>query len=258
MNTLATHDRQGRTADRPNPLTTLALAVFLVVLAYAVAALWGAAIALAGALLLAGLTGHGGRIALLAFGVGAPAFALLFVMNGIVAPEGAELVRVGPLDVAPAAAIDALRVALRLAAAVAAVGWVVLLVPPRRIAQALGERGLPAWAAYLLVASLDAVPQARRRAGEVIDAQRARGLRIGKGLARVRALLPSAGPLIVSLVSEAEERALALDARGFDPRARRSALVPLADPPGERALRMAIWIAAGLLIVWRLLGVQGA
>jgi energy-coupling factor transport system permease protein len=256
MSPIATGSPVEGTAYRPNPLTTLALAVFLVVLAYTVGPLWGAGAALAGALLLAGLTGYGGRIALLALTVGAPVFALLFLMNGIVAPESTELVRAGPVDVAPAAAIGALRVALRLSAAVAALGWVVSLVPPRHLAQALGARGLPAWAAYLLVASLDAVPQARRRAGEVIDAQRARGLRIGNGLARVRALLPSAGPLIVSLVSEAEERALALDARGFDPRARRSALVPLADPPGERAVRMAIWLAAALLILWRLLAMN--
>jgi energy-coupling factor transport system permease protein len=257
MSPIATGGPQERAAYRLNPLTTLALAVFLVVLTYAVAAPWGAGAALAGALLLAGLTGYGGRIALLALAVGAPAFALLFLMNGIVATEGAELVRVGPVDIAPSAAIGALRVALRLAAAVAALGWVVSLVPPRHLAQALGARGLPAWAAYLLVASLDAVPQARRRAVEVIDAQRARGLRIGSGLARVRTLLPSAGPLIVSLVSEAEERALALDARGFDPRARRSALVPLADPAGERAVRMAIWLVAALLILLRLFGMRG-
>ncbi len=66
-------------------------------------------------------------------------------------------------------------------------------------------------------------------------------------------LLPAAGPLIVSLVSEAEERALALEARGFRPHSPRSALDPVPDRGGERAVRLLLWAGCVLLILWRLI-----
>lgn len=236
-----------------NPLTPAAIAVFLTVLAYTVAHPWGGGSALGVALLAAAVTRLGRPVLALSIAVGLPTFALLFLMNGIVATEELPVVPFGPLGIAPAAAPHAARIALPLAAAIAALGWLVLIVAPRRLARALAERGLPSWAAYLLVASLDAVPQARRRAAEVLEAQRARGLRLGRGIRRVGALLPAAGPLIVSLVSEAEERALALEARGFRPRSRRSTIDPVPDARGERTVRLLLWAGCVLLVLWRLL-----
>ncbi|MDB4911500.1 MAG: putative rane protein, partial [Gemmatimonadetes bacterium] len=151
--------------------------------------------------------------------------------------------------------LDAVGISLRLGAAIAALGVIVAGVAPRRLTRALAARGLPAWAAYLVIASLEAVPEARRRADDVLDAQRCRGVAVGKGTGvrgRLRALPALAGPLIVGLVTESEERALALDARAFEPSARRTALAPIADPIAERWVRRVIWLALAAVIAWRL------
>lgn len=241
--------------DRWNPLTPLAAAAFLVVAAYTGPQPWSAVAALAVALGGAAATGMGRRVGALAAAVGLPTAALLLVMNALHPAAGASAAAFGPVRVDAGAALDAVVVALRLAAAVAALGWVVVGVSPRRLTRALAARGLPSWAAYVLVASLEAVPEARRRAQEVLDAQRCRGLSTGGGMAgRLRALLPLAGPLMVSLVTESEERALALDARGFAPRRRRTALAPVPDRPVERAARAACWIALAALLAWRIVG----
>ena len=153
-----------------------------------------------------------------------------------------------------AAVLDALAISLRLGAAIAALGIIVVGIAPRRLTRALAARGLPAWAAYLVIASLEAVPDARRGAQDVIDAQRCRGVAIGKGTGlrgRLRALPALAGPLIVGLVIESEERALALDARAFDPRATRTALAQIADPRAEQWARRVIWLALAAVIAWR-------
>ena len=137
-------------------------------------------------------------------------------MNALVAPEGATI-RVAGVVLAPGALVPAAWIALRLGAAVAALGWVVVTTPPQRLVRALAQRGLPAWSQYLLAASLAAVPEARRRAREVLEAQQCRGLRVAGGpLARLRASLPLAGPLMVSLVTDAERHGIALDARAFE------------------------------------------
>ena len=234
---------------RWNPLTPLAAALVLVVLAYAGPAPVSASLALVVALALAWRTGVGVRVTWLAVIVGVPTFALLWLMNGVIAPEGARVNGALPLATA---ARDASTIAIPLTAAIAALGWVVVGIAPRRLTRALAAHGLPAWSAYVLVASLEAVPEARRRAHEVLDAQRCRGVAVRGGvIGRVRALLPMAGPLIVSLVTESEERALALDARGFEPRRHRTALVPIEDSRAERVIRAVFWVVLAAILVWR-------
>jgi energy-coupling factor transport system permease protein len=93
----------------------------------------------------------------------------------------------------------------------------------------LERRGLPPRLAYVLLASLNLVPTMLRRAGEILEAQTSRGMPLGQGLSgRARALLPMSGPLLLGAVSEVEERALALEARGFGAENRRTWW---SDPP---------------------------
>ena len=233
-----------------NPITALAAAVLLLTITYVVPSPVGPLIALTVALLAAAVTGAGRRVVVLAAAVAIPTWIFLAIMNAIVAPEGA-VVRVAGVAMAPAALVPAAWVALRLAAAVAALGWVIVTTPPQRLVRALAQRGLPAWSQYLLAASLAAVTDARSRAREVLDAQRCRGLAVGGGpLARLRATLPLAGPLIVSLVTDAERHAIALDARAFDARGKRTSLTEVPDSRVERAWRAAIWGAIVVLIMW--------
>jgi energy-coupling factor transport system permease protein len=237
-----------------NPITALAAAVLLVTITYVVPSPFGPLIALTVALLTAAVTGAGRRVAVLATAVAVPTWILLAIMNAIVAPEG-SVVRVAGLAIAPAALLPAAWVALRLGAAVAALGWVVVTTPPQRLVRALAQRGLPAWSQYLLAASLAAVTDARSRAREVLDAQRCRGLVVRGGpLARLRATLPLAGPLMVSLVTDAERHAIALDARAFDARGKRTSLTEVPDSRAERRWRAVIWSASVMLVIWGLIG----
>jgi len=237
--------------DRWNPLTPLVAAIALVLVAFIGPQPWAPAGVLALALLAAAAFHIGGRVLALASLVALPTFALLVLLDAAFPDAAAGHARWAP---SAAAALDSLAISLRLGAAVAVLGVIVVGIAPRRLTRALAAKGLPAWAAYLVIASLEAVPEARRRADDVLDAQRCRGVAIGKGTGvrgRVRALPALAGPLIVGLVTESEERALALDARAFDPHARRTSLAPIADPPGEQWVRRAIWIALAAAIAWR-------
>jgi energy-coupling factor transport system permease protein len=239
--------------DRWNPLTPLAAALALVVMAFAGPQPLSPMLVLVLAIAVAIASGIGSRVIALTALVAVPTFVLLVLLDAAFPGSPAAHSRWIP---SAASTMDALAISLRLGAAIAALGVIVAGVPPRRLTRALAARGLPAWAAYLVIASLEAVPDARRRADDVLDAQRCRGVAVGKGTGvrgRLRALPALAGPLIVGLVTESEERALALDARGFEPRARRTALAPIADPDGERWVRRAIWLALAMGVAWRLL-----
>ncbi|HEV7702664.1 MAG TPA: energy-coupling factor transporter transmembrane component T [Gemmatimonadaceae bacterium] len=237
--------------DRWNPLTPLAAAIALVLVAYIGPQPWAPGIVLVIALAIAVASGIGGKVTALAMLVALPTFALLVMLDAAFPDASAGHARWVP---SMASTMDSLAISLRLGAAIAALGVIVVGVAPRRLTRALAAKGLPSWAAYLVIASLEAVPDARRSANDVLDAQRCRGVAVGKGTGvrgRLRALPALAGPLIVGLVTESEERALALDARAFRPSSRRTALAPIADSRADRWVRRAIWLGLAAAIAWR-------
>ena len=239
--------------DRWNPLTPLSVSLFLVTAAFVAPAPWAPAGALAVALVAAAWAGVGRRATAMTAAIAIPTFLLLAITNAVLVPAHATATLAG-VRFDPDAAREAVAVSLRLGATIAALTAVVAGIAPRRLTRALAARGLPAWAAYLIVASLEAAPEARARASQVLDAQRCRGLAPGGGLlGRARALVPLIGPLVSGSAVESDERALALDARGFVPGGRRTALTTIEDPRTERLVRSALWLAIIALIAWGML-----
>ena len=102
----------------------------------------------------------------------------------------------------------------------------------------LGRRGLGRRGEFVIGAAVRTVPRMIERAGEIVDAQRARGLDTQGGpLRRIRGILPLAGPMISSALGEVEERTLALEARAFSAPGRRTLIRRLPDSNVQRAVR---------------------
>lgn len=81
---------------------------------------------------------------------------------------------------------------------------------------ALTGIGLPAKIGYLVLASLNVVPQMQRRMSVISQAQSARGLKMsGSAIGRLRALIPLLGPVVLSSLTDAQERGMTLETRGF-------------------------------------------
>lgn len=109
----------------------------------------------------------------------------------------------------------------------------------------LEARGLGRRVTLVVGTALAAVPRTQARAGEVIDAQRARGLDTeGSWRRRLRGVLPLVAPLVIGSLAEVEERALALEARAFGAPGRRTLLRRLPDTRAQRAMRWALAAAA--------------
>lgn len=87
---------------------------------------------------------------------------------------------------------------------------------PSELVSDLTERGLSPEAGYLVLASLNVVPQMRRRMDAIREAQSARGLELGGGvLSRLRATLPLLGPVVMSSLTDAQERSMTLETHGL-------------------------------------------
>jgi len=235
------------TGGRLHPFTLLAIAGTLPALAWILPAPAGGAVTTAVALVLTltpgaspGLTGSGSspgwrpglvvlRTAVL---TAAPFWLFLLLLHDV------------PSTIA---------IGLRLTTMIASVVWVGALLPPGRLVEAMVAAGWGVTAAYLFAAALSAVPLLKARAQRIVDAQRCRGLSPRGGVGRrLRALRALALPLVLSVLHEVDERALALETRGFVPGARRTPLAPPRDATAERAGRWLLLVGCAAALAWRL------
>ncbi len=164
-----------------------------------------------------------------------PLLMLLLLIQGLLSPDGRTPVMLGPLLFWQEGLERALALGSRLSAALAAGVLLGLALSPHGLMKALEQRGAPAALGYICAATLELLPALRRRIHAIQEAQQARGLALdGRITQRIRALLPLLRPLVISTLIDSEERALALEARGFRSHRQRRFLYPLPDPIWEQ------------------------
>jgi energy-coupling factor transport system permease protein len=86
---------------------------------------------------------------------------------------------------------------------------------PEDLGNALVKAGLPYAFAFVLSTSLQFVPVISRKAQNVFDAQRSRGIPLEPGLAALRHYPALLAPLLIQAFQLADELAEAMEARGF-------------------------------------------
>ena len=234
---------------RAHPFTPFAVTAAIACLAFLLPAPTGpvALYLLVIALAVSGGVGRAVRAAAL---ICLPFWFFLFVLHGLMG--GGDQLALGPVGLSRTGIPVAIAQAARLGAVITATLALVETFDPSRFLDAVGARRWPFAPAYLLVATLQAVPRLQRRVGLILEAQRTRGLVYrGSPLRRVRALVPLALPLILGALTEVDERAMALEIRGLRPGLRRTPLDPPRDSAVDRAIR---WLMAALIVaaaIWR-------
>jgi energy-coupling factor transport system permease protein len=86
---------------------------------------------------------------------------------------------------------------------------------PEDLGNALIKAGLPYEFAFLLSASLQFVPVISRKAQNIMDAQRSRGIPLEPGLVALRHYPALLAPLLIQAFQLADELAEAMESRGF-------------------------------------------
>ena len=91
------------------------------------------------------------------------------------------------------------------------------------------------------------------KAQTIIAAQRSRGLDTESTfLKRIGFLLPLVGPLVFGSLVEVEERAIAIEARGFTSTHTKTSLQEVPDAPLDKSLRNILIALVILTVVWRI------
>jgi energy-coupling factor transport system permease protein len=165
------------------------------------------------------------------------------------------LFSIGPFDATLEGVNFAGQTLVRLFAISTSIGLFGLTTEPRSFVLDLERRGLSPRFAFVALATLEAVPAMVERASVIASAQRARGLDTeGSVRARVRGILPLVGPVILSSLTEVEERSLALEVRAFGRPGRRNLLWRIPDSRLQLALRAVLLLALVAAIVGRITG----
>jgi energy-coupling factor transport system permease protein len=181
----------------------------------------------------------------------------VLVVNLLFFPGGATvLFRLGPLVATVEGLRYAIEVIVRLFAIAGGVALFYLTTEPGDLTLDLERRGVPPRVAFVVNATTQMVPAMADRAATIIAAQRARGLDTeGSLAARIRGLVPLAGPVILGAIGEVEERTLALEARAFGRPGRRTLLWAPPDSSPQRLARWGMVALVPLLAIGR--GVAG-
>jgi energy-coupling factor transport system permease protein len=170
-----------------------------------------------------------------------PVVVAVALVAGLTRPGSTVLIVLGPFDVTAEGLDFAARMSLRLVVMAAALVLLGLTMPVRALVADLERRGAPQRLTYAVAATLDTVPAMLERGRAIRDAQRARGLDTeGSVGARLRGVLPLAGPAVLGAIHDVEPRTLALETRGFGRPGRRHLLWAPPDRDAERVLRWAL------------------
>jgi energy-coupling factor transport system permease protein len=153
---------------------------------------------------------------------------------------------IGPFDATVEGLEFAAQTVVRLFAISTSIGLFILTTDPRAFVLDLERRGVPPRAAFVAVATIEAVPTLVDRAVVIGESQRARGMDTEGSLrARLRGLLPMVVPVVLTSLTDVEERSLALETRAFSRPGRRHLLWAMPDTAWERALR---WLLAAAFV----------
>jgi energy-coupling factor transport system permease protein len=167
------------------------------------------------------------------------------LVQGLVYPGNATpVLTLGPLVLHREGLLVGLLLGVRLYAILAGSLLLLLSTRPSDLVESLVRRGLSPRLGYVLSSVLQVIPLVSQQLVIVRDAQRARGLDDERSpWARVAALVPLLGPVVTSALMAGEERALALEVRGFSAGGARTYLNEEHRPTYAGAVRAACGVA---------------
>jgi energy-coupling factor transport system permease protein len=145
---------------------------------------------------------------------------------------------------------------LRVALMVLAAGVWMMTTSPQKLTLGLLKLGLPYKAGLAMSTSIRFVPLINAERATIMEAQRARGLRLDRGnpLARAAKSVSVIGPMFLRAVDLAQALAVAMDARGFGAGERRTNILHIEMTRADRIVVALCLVAVIGGLVLRLLG----
>ena len=183
-------------------------------------------------------------------------FTAIFIIQSLFIPAGEVWVKFGFISVYKEGVMKAVGLTSKLTAIVSALTMLTLITPIKDFTLALEKKGLNPKAAFILMLTLQTIPEMKKQANVIMDSQKARGIETeGNILVRAKALIPIFIPVVLSSIANTEERAITLEARGFSVGEKRTILYDIKETKNDKIMKIMLAIFIVLCIVWRVLWV---
>lgn len=179
--------------------------------------------------------------------------SILFIQGLFHEHNQTFLFRFGPFVFFKEGLSYAARISLRVINLLLGISLLSLTTKPSDLIDSLVRRGLSPKIGYVLSSVLQIIPQMAASVNAITDAQRARGLETeGPLIVRAKAFLPLIGPVIMSSLIQARERAMALEVRGFNANRRKTFLRAANQSSRQTTIRILLILILFAAIVWRI------
>lgn len=245
---LSFYTKRDSVLHRLNPLTKLTLVFSLILISFISPWYWTPHLLLTLVVIPLSALGKVQREFFKAFGqLILPAAIFLFLMQAFFQPIGDQVIfKIWFLDITKESLLFAFRNAMRIIVMVSSFTLFLLTTHPSELMSDLTRRGLPGQFAYVIISTLQIIPQMQAKAQTIIAAQRSRGLDTQSSfLKRAGSIFPLVGPLVFGSLVEVEERAIAIEARGFTSTHAKTFLREIPDSSSDKTIR---WILVALVI----------
>ena len=236
---------------RLNPITVLTYTLSITVLGIGVGQIWILMLVFAFNMVLVYKAGVIKSFMGMFLRVTIPIVVPMFIIDTLFYPGSKTILyQLGPLMIRYEGLMFAATVISRLLAILSAYFMMVLVIHPRDLMIALGNRGVSPKIGYLVLSTLQLIPYIQQTAERILDAQRSRGLSLkGSIFKRFKSYIPLMAPVVMGSFASLEIRAMALEVRGFNLPNRRVYIREVADTPQDAVLRRVIMVIAGLILV---------
>jgi len=183
-----------------------------------------------------------------------PAAGFIFFMQAFFQPVGQIVIfKFWFLDITQESLLFAFRISTRIIVMISAFTLFLLTTHPSELMSDLTRRGLPPQFAYVIISTLQILPQMQAKAQTIIAAQQSRGLDTESTfLKRAGSVVPLVGPLVFGSLVEVEERAIAIEARGFTSKKVKTSLYEIPDRNSDKIIRWGLIILVLLSIVLKI------
>lgn len=188
----------------------------------------------------------------ISFGFGIPIAAMLFIIQGLYSPNNhTYLADLGFAKLGLEGLMYGTKLLVTLLVFVGSFYVFNKTIYSGELAASLTNSKLNPKVGYLILASLNVVPQMERQLAVVKEAQAARGVRMtGSLFTRIKAFIPLMGPVVLSSLIDAQERGMALELRGLGlKQVTRTAYIEVHDTLLDKALRSGMVVFLGVIIV---------
>lgn len=223
-----------------NPLTKLVLTLCIMICGVTLPGTWDSYWVLALVIVPLSLWGTVTKLMLrLVMKISWPLVLSVFIIQTVFWGNGTALFEIGPLAPKMEGLLFAIRSSGRILLIMSDFILFSLATRPDTLMISIKQAGVPSSLAYIVVTTLQLVPQFVTKANTILDAQRSRGMETqGNLFIRARALLPLVLPLVVGSLLEVEERAIAIEARGFNSKRVETSLLEIPDTQNQQHARI--------------------